>query len=63
MLEGRYVRFEPLARRHVKDLFEAGKDETIWAYMSRPPLKSFPATLDWIDQALAITPGVTQILL
>lgn len=56
-----YVRLEPLARRHAADLFEAGRDETIWRYMPRPPLKSLEDTQGWIDEALAVSAGGTQI--
>jgi RimJ/RimL family protein N-acetyltransferase len=60
-LEGRHVRLEPLLRRHAEDLFEVGQDETIWPYMSRPPLKSVEDTRAWIDQALEVTATDTQI--
>lgn len=60
-LEGRHVRLEPLARRHAEDLFEVGKDETIWPYMPCPPLKSVRETHALIDQALKVAAGGTQI--
>jgi RimJ/RimL family protein N-acetyltransferase len=60
-LEGVSVRLEPLARRHAEDLFEVGKDETIWPYMPRPPLKSVQDTHAMIDQALEVAAGGTQI--
>jgi RimJ/RimL family protein N-acetyltransferase len=60
-LEGRHVRLEPLLPRHAPDLFEVGQDETIWAYMSRPPLKSVEDTSAWIDQTLEIAAGGSQI--
>lgn len=60
-LEGSHVRLEPLARRHAEDLFEVGQDETIWPYMSRPPLKSVEDTRAWIDQALEVAATDTQI--
>jgi RimJ/RimL family protein N-acetyltransferase len=61
ILEGRQVRLEPLARRHAEDLFEVGKEETIWPYMSRPPLKSVEDTRAWIDQAVEVAATNTQI--
>ena len=60
-LEGTHVRLEPLAPCHAEDLFEVGQDETIWPYMSRPPLKSVEDTRAWIDQALEVAATDTQI--
>jgi RimJ/RimL family protein N-acetyltransferase len=60
-LKGRHVRLEPLARRHAEDLFEAGKDETIWPYMPRPPLKSVEDARAMIKQALEVAAGGTQL--
>lgn len=60
-LEGIHVRLEPLARRHAADLYEAGRDEAIWQYMPRPPLKSVEDTQGWIDQTLESAAGGTQI--
>jgi RimJ/RimL family protein N-acetyltransferase len=37
VLEGRAVRLEPLALRHVPDLFEAGgRDEDVWRWLGAP---------------------------
>ncbi|MEK6717526.1 MAG: GNAT family N-acetyltransferase, partial [candidate division NC10 bacterium] len=55
--EGMHVRLEPLALRHAADLYEVGRDETIWRYMPRPPLKSLEDTQGWIDEALAVSAG------
>jgi RimJ/RimL family protein N-acetyltransferase len=60
-LGGSHVRLEPLLRRHAEDLFEVGQDETIWPYMSRPPLKSVEDVRAWIDQALEVAATDTQI--
>ena len=60
-LEGVHVRLEPLARRHAGDLFEVGTDESIWAYMPRPVLKSVQDTQTMIGQALEVAAGGTQI--
>jgi RimJ/RimL family protein N-acetyltransferase len=60
-LEGAHVRVEPLERRHAEDLFEVGKDETIWPYMPRPPLKSVQDAHALIDQALEVAAKGTQI--
>ncbi|MEY9968779.1 RimJ/RimL family protein N-acetyltransferase [Streptacidiphilus sp. MAP12-16] len=37
VLEGRHVRLEPLALRHVPDLFQVGgRDEDVWRWLSAP---------------------------
>lgn len=36
-LEGRFVRLEPLADRHVEELWAAGADPSIWTYMAVTP--------------------------
>ncbi len=56
-----HVRLKPLAPRHAEDLFEVGKDETIWPYMPSLALKSIEDTQALIDQALEIAGGGTQI--
>ena len=60
VLEGRIVRLEPLARRHEEGLFEAARDERIWAWMPYPagdgsyyPAASREAFRPWMDEALA----------
>ncbi len=59
-LEGAHVRLEPLTRQHAADLYAVGRDETIWRYMPRPPLKSIPDTQGWINQALEVAATGTQ---
>lgn len=60
VLEGEVVRLEPLARRHEEGLFEAARDERIWAWMPFPvgggsyyPGASGEAFGKWMDAALA----------
>ncbi len=60
-LEGTHVRLEPLAGHHAEDLFEVGKDETIWPYMPCPPLESVQDGRVLIDQALDVAAEGTQI--
>lgn len=60
VLDGEVVRLEPLARRHERGLFEAGRDERIWRWMPFPAgdgdhdqavfEESFRV---WFDEALA----------
>ncbi len=59
-LEGGIVRLEPLARRHEEGLFEAARDERIWAWMPFPagdgsyyPAASREKFRPWFEDALA----------
>lgn len=51
-LEGAVVRLEPLAPEHARDLYTAGQDPSIWAYMPVDPSASVEAMSDWIAAAL-----------
>jgi RimJ/RimL family protein N-acetyltransferase len=52
-IAGPHVRLEPLARRHAAELFEAGRDESIWRYMPRPVPRAVGDVESMIDEALA----------
>lgn len=56
-LDGRFVRVEPLARRHAPDLAVAGADPAIWRWLSTSPPAppaEHPAWFErWIDDALS----------
>ncbi|MGH7340561.1 MAG: GNAT family N-acetyltransferase, partial [Candidatus Rokuibacteriota bacterium] len=57
-LVGRHVRLEPLAARHAADLLEAGKDPSIWTYLSGSPFLDLADTERWIAEVLAeVTAG------
>ena len=51
-LEGRIVRLEPLQLHHAHDLYHAGQDQRIWAYMPLNPSGSLDATTMWIERTL-----------
>ena len=53
VLSGRAVRLEPLEPRHARDLFEAGRDSDLWAYLPRPAPETPSDMSDWIEEALA----------
>jgi RimJ/RimL family protein N-acetyltransferase len=59
-LEGRWVRLEPLAERHVLDLAEAAQDDDIWSYMPAV-LKTEEQMRDWIAAAQAQQATGTQL--
>lgn len=52
VLEGRYVRLEPLSQDHVDGLFAIGQQQDDWAYL---PTGAFTSRVDcaqWVEQAL-----------
>lgn len=51
ILEGKYVRLEPLREHHAEGLWEAGKYEEIWTYMSKK-MSSLTDIQDWIRIAM-----------
>ena len=52
VLEGRVVRLEPLAKRHEEGLFEAARDERIWAWMRYGTTHGREEFGLWIDDAI-----------
>ncbi len=67
VLEGEVVRLEPLARRHEEGLFEAARDERIWAWMPFPagdgsyyPAATRETFRPWIEDALARSEAGTE---
>lgn len=52
-LAGRHVRVEPLSLAHASDLFEAGRDPSLWAFMPRGPLASEDEARAFVASALA----------
>lgn len=53
VLEGGIVRLEPLARRHEEGLFEAARDERIWAWMPQEAPGDREEFRGWMEEALA----------
>ncbi len=60
-LEGQHALLTPLLLRHAPDLYAVGQEQTIWAYLSRPPLTSLEDTEAWIAETLHLAAGGTQI--
>lgn len=52
VLEGEVVRLEPLAKRHEEELFEAARDEKIWAWMRYGTTYGREEFGRWIDDAI-----------
>jgi N-acetyltransferase len=61
ILEGSYVRLEPLEIRHADDVFAAGRDESIWLYMPRPRLSSVADARQMIEAAQKLAAEGTQL--
>jgi RimJ/RimL family protein N-acetyltransferase len=60
-LGGAVARLEPLALTHAPNLFAAGQDTRIWAYMPVDPSGSVEAVSAWIATALAEREKGTQM--
>jgi RimJ/RimL family protein N-acetyltransferase len=53
MLDGRFVRLEPLTESHVRDLTAAGQDEAIWRYMPYGLIRTEEQMAAFVRNALA----------
>lgn len=51
-LTGQWVRLEPLSESHAADLFAAGRDPAVWAYLWRDAFISVADARAWIVGAL-----------
>jgi RimJ/RimL family protein N-acetyltransferase len=60
-LTGRHARLEPMAERHAADLLEAGRDPSIWTYLSRPAFRDLADTGAWIKEVLAEVAAGRQV--
>jgi RimJ/RimL family protein N-acetyltransferase len=47
-LTGRVVRLEPLSEAHVSDLAAVGQDDSLWAYIPYPPVRSEDDMRAWV---------------
>jgi RimJ/RimL family protein N-acetyltransferase len=55
VLEGRYLRVEPLSQEHANGLFNRGRQEEDWLYLPRPGFVDLADCRHWIDEANATT--------
>ena len=51
-LEGRHIRLEPLSLDHCDDLFDAGRDESLWRWNPRYAIRSREDMCRYIEDAL-----------
>ena len=52
VLQGRWVRLEPLAEAHIPQLAAAGRDEAIWQYMRYGQITTEPGMRAWVMELL-----------
>ena len=53
ILAGRHVRLEPLGAQHAADLYEAGREASIWRYLPSPGPGSLADMEGWIARRAA----------
>ena len=51
-LTGQHVRLEPIGPHHAKDLFQVGRDEVIWRYLTTPPFSSLEDAENWVRMCI-----------
>lgn len=52
VLTGRVVRLEPLSESHMPDLYQAGKDDSIWLYMRYGQINTQQDMAEWVQGLL-----------
>ncbi len=60
-LEGRVVRLEPIAERHVTDLAKIGLEEEIWRYMRYGKMETIEQLTDWVRELLVLQEQGTDL--
>lgn len=53
VLVGEHVRLEPIGQQHALDLYDVGKDESIWRYLPRPAFTDLDDAQEWIESCIA----------
>jgi len=52
VLTGKIIRLEPLSLEHIPDLFEVGRDDSIWKYMVYGSIKVMDDMRAWVEDLL-----------
>jgi RimJ/RimL family protein N-acetyltransferase len=60
-LDGRVVRLEPIAERHVTDLANVGLEEEIWRYMRYGNMETIGQLSDWVRELLELQKQGTDL--
>jgi len=61
VLAGHVARLEPLSVSHVPDLYQFGKDESIWQYMRYRQIRSQQDMAVWVDELLSAQSAGTDL--
>jgi RimJ/RimL family protein N-acetyltransferase len=61
LLEGRYVRLEPMTLAHVPGLLAAASAPEIFKYLPVPPFKGLDDVTEWVKAALAAKDAETEV--
>lgn len=61
ILQGKYVRLEPLAPVHAQDLFDKSRHPEIWELLIAAPIQTIDEMHAWIEKALKQTAAGTNI--
>jgi RimJ/RimL family protein N-acetyltransferase len=61
LLEGRYVRLEPMTLAHVPGLLAAASSPEIFKYLPVPPFQGLDDVTEWVKAALAAKDAETEV--
>jgi len=61
LLEGRFVRLEPMAPHHAEGLLAASRDPGIWTYLPVPQPETISDVQKWIDEAQRAQQAGTEV--
>ena len=49
---GPRIRLEPVSHTHTRDLYEVGRDESIWRYLPTAPFKTPEDAENWVQTCI-----------
>lgn len=61
ILEGRFVRLEPLDLHHAEGLYAVGQEDSVWRYLLRPKLRNLEDARGFVSEARQLLETGTQI--
>jgi RimJ/RimL family protein N-acetyltransferase len=60
ILEDQYIALKPMQTSHIKDLYEAGKDLSIWQWTTAKYCETIETTQQWVESCLENASNNTQ---